>query len=271
MDVLDPERERRAVVVVAHGLNVRATAMRELYEPLRRRGATIVLIRLRGHAHDAAATATERDEWLHVSSSDWIDDWRDGARTGAELAGGVPLVFLGFSLGTLVHLAGMSRGLAEGPAFDRQVLIAPPICVHPTTRLPLVLRPFGPRFLVRSFTPRAIRSQDATSMAAYHAIFELQREVEHATAPARLKLPTVVLMDPRDELVSYRGLLRWIERNGLHDVWEVRAIRKDRSSARSVLHHDAIDARGLGATAIASVNRMIGDVVFGVTADEPAS
>ena len=56
MDVLQAHGEEKAVVLVAHGLNLRAHALRDLYEPLRERGATIVVLDLTSMRVSAAST-----------------------------------------------------------------------------------------------------------------------------------------------------------------------------------------------------------------------
>ena len=110
MEVLEPAGQSYAVVLVAHGLNLQAHAMREVYEPLLQRGATIVLLRLRGHVMEGAPDAEVLEEWRSVEPRAWLNDWRAAVRVADQLASsrGVPLVFVGYSLGTLVHVHGLA-------------------------------------------------------------------------------------------------------------------------------------------------------------------
>jgi hypothetical protein len=223
------------VVLAAHGLNMRSYALRELFEPLREQGATIVMIRFRGHARADEANASLREEWKTVDAQEWMDDWREGVQVARSLAAGLPLVYLGYSLGALVHLAGLVMEPETTKLFRRQILLAPPIQVRLMTRLVQLLRPLGRGFLLRSLSPRDIRSHDGTSLAAYGSLFTLRRLVSAEESGEPFRIPTLVLMDRRDELVSHAGLNRWIGSRGLRPFWQVHTIRKD-GSARSRIH-----------------------------------
>ena len=252
------------VVLVAHGLNLRADALRDLYEPLRRRGAAIVVLRLRGHARDSVADATLREEWRTIDATAWVDDWRASARVAEELAvrRGVPLVFLGYSLGALIHVYGLATSERQDSPFQRQVLLAPAVRVRRRTRLVLLFRPLGRRFIVPSLTPAEIRSHGGTSIAAYQSLFGYEAALSALDDPKRVKIPTLVLMDPGDELVSLQRLNEWIERHGLRPEWRMRALAKDSDTATSRVRHHIITERGLGSAAFAALTKTIGDALI---------
>jgi esterase/lipase len=264
MDVLDARGVEKAVVLVAHGLNLRAHALRDLYEPLRDRGATIVVLQLRGHARDAAADAQTREAWKSLDASEWVEDWRSAVERATELsaARGLPLAFLGYSLGALIHVYGLASGQLGRNPFVRQVLLAPALRVRSRTRLVLLFRPFGRRFTVRSFAPPDVRSHDSTSMAAYESLFDLEAALSALPEPRRLKIPTVVAVDPGDELVSHRRIVEWIDRNGLRPEWRVHTLAKDADTARSRIRHYVINERGLGAPAFRALTSLIADVLI---------
>ncbi|MFN8573308.1 MAG: alpha/beta hydrolase [Gemmatimonadaceae bacterium] len=256
MDVLEAVGPRRAVVVVAHGLNVRPDAMRELYEPLRSSGATIVRIALRGHAG-----ADDRDVWGTLTADDWYRDWQEAVRTARALAIDVPLTFLGFSLGCIVHLAALATRDRGVLPFTRQVLIAPPIEVHRVVRLVQAFRIFGGRFRLPSFTPKAIRAQQGTTVAAYEALFAVQRQLIGVSDTTCLRIPTLLVLDPRDELVSYGRVLRWAAHHRLTPTWDVLTLRAGKP-APAGLHHDMIDERSLGPVDYAAINERIAATIF---------
>ncbi|MEP7345981.1 MAG: alpha/beta fold hydrolase, partial [Gemmatimonadaceae bacterium] len=235
MDVLESHGECKVVVLVAHGLNLRAHALRDLYEPLRERGATIVVLRLRGHAGDSVGDAPVLEEWKTIDATVWVEDWRESARVAEELATsrGVPLAFLGYSLGALIHIYGLATSDRAVNPFQRQVLLAPAVRVRHRTRLVLLFRPLGMRFIVPSLTPVEIRSHGGTSVAAYRSLFGYEAAMSMIEAPTRIKIPTLVLMDPGDELVSQRRISEWIERNGLRPEWRMVALTKDSATAKS--------------------------------------
>ena len=245
--VLDSTGAPRIVVLVAHGLNQRSDAMRELYEPLRLQGACVVLARFRGHRAGAPADAATVEAWRTVEWGDWGDDWLAAARIAQQLAEThrVPLTFLGFSLGGLVHVHHLATGTGV-PVFVRQVLLAPAIRVHPRSRAVRAFRALGRRFLVPSLAPEAVRSHGGTSVAAYEALFRYESALDVVPHPDRLRIPTLVVIDPRDELASAPRLVDWIAAHGLESSWHVHAIEKDMTTARSRLRHYVTDEAGLG-------------------------
>lgn len=256
MDILEPDGPRRAVVLVAHGLNVRAQAMRDLYEPLRAAGATIVSLSFRGHALSDRGT----EAWASVSAEAWFGDWSEGVRAAQARAKDVPLTFLGFSLGCIVHLAALAAS-GTPSAFARQVLLAPPIHVRPTVRCVRLFRAFGRHFRLPSFTPKAIRAQNGTTVGAYEALFAVQQQLQSCQNTDALRVPTLLVLDPRDELVSYGRVLRWVMEHQLVPPWQVLAIREGQP-APSGLHHDMIDERSLGPRDYAALTARISAAIM---------
>ena len=271
MDVLEAHQACKAVVLVAHGLNLRAHALRALYEPLREQGATIVVLRLRGHARDSAGDAATLEEMRSIDATQWVEDWRDSVRVAEDLATarGVSLSFLGYSLGALIHVYGLSTGQLEHNPFGRQVLLAPAVRLRPRSRLVRLFQPLGMRFILPSFARREIRSYRATSVGAYMALLGLEADVSVLDDAARVKFPTLVLMDSGDELVSHARLVEWIASNGLAPEWQVTAIAKDRTTARSWIRHDIVDEHSLGKSTYEALTRRIVRALIEGEMDEP--
>lgn len=247
MDVLDPPCAPRAVVVAAHGLNQRAAALRPLYERLRARGAVVVVLCLRGHRRDDEDETESIAAWRAVTKAHWLADWQEATAEGEAQAvrHAIPLTYLGFSLGALVQVHAMAHAAAP-PPYVRQVFLAPAIRVQPQVHAIRVFRPLGAGFLLPSLTPAPIRSHPATSVAAYESLFHLEGEVAVMEHPERLRIPTLVLIDPRDELVSASRISAWIERHGLGETWRVQHVAKDTTTTRSRVHHYITDGTGLG-------------------------
>jgi alpha-beta hydrolase superfamily lysophospholipase len=259
MDVLEAHGDCKTVVLVANGLNLRARALSALYEPLRDRGAAIVVVRLRGHAGDSTADAATIEELLSIDATHWIEDWREAAGVADDYAAArhLPLTFLGYSLGALVHVAGLATGQFDRNPFCRQVLLAPAVRVRPRSRLILAFRLLGRRFVLPSFVRRDVRSHFGTSVGAYDALLRLEAGLDILQDPSRVSIPTLVLMESRDELVSRRRLVDWIQRNGLQVQWHIEEIAKEWATARTWFRHDIIDADGLGKEGYEALTRRI--------------
>ncbi|MBC7896252.1 MAG: alpha/beta hydrolase [Cytophagaceae bacterium] len=248
MEVIECADRPRAVVMLAHGLNQRASALRPLAEALRSRGASVVLVAFRGHRIGDEVDAVSLEDWRQVTWDHWREDWREGAITGGALAAslGVPLYFVGFSLGALVHVHELVAGEPLSRSFDAQVLLAPAIRVHARSRLVRIFRFLGPRFLVPSLAPVPVRSHRGTSVAAYEALFRYEAALAGVERPERLHLPTLVLMDARDELVSVDGLRAWIAIHDLGAHWRLESVEKDRATAGYGPRHYITDEVGMG-------------------------
>lgn len=248
MEVMESAGRPRAVVLLAHGLNQRASALRPLAEALQARGASVVLLAFRGHRRDDEVDAGTLEAWRRVTWNEWREDWLEGATTGGTLAArhAVPLYFVGFSLGALVHVHELVAAEPLPRGFDRQVLLAPAIRIHPRSRLVRLFRVLGSRFLVPSLAPMPVRSHRGTSVAAYEALFRYESALAGVQQPERLRLPTLVLMDARDELVSADRLRTWIATHDLGAHWRLESVEKDRATAGYGLRHYITDEIGLG-------------------------
>ena len=78
-----------------------------------------------------------------------------------------------------------------------------------------------------SLSPHVIRLRPAahsrTPIAAYNALFETLDHFESHLGP-RLNLPTLVVMDPGDELVSLGGIRKLAETHNL-DQWRFHPVQ----------------------------------------------
>lgn len=239
-----PAASPRAVVVVGHGLNMRSAAMDQLCSPLLSGGAAVVRVTWSGHLVDGEPTEALLARWKGITSQDWKADWMVAQGEGAALARrhDIPLTYLGFSLGGLLQ----TRMLLDSDVrVDRQVLLAPAIRLRWRVHALQGVRRFPGRLVVPSFAPRAIRSHPGTSVAAYSALFGLETSLDVVPVPERLKLPTLVFMDPDDELVSQTRLERWIHQNGLEAWWQVRPVGGERLIPPYTRHY-ITDGYGLG-------------------------
>ncbi|MCC6317568.1 MAG: alpha/beta hydrolase [Gemmatimonadaceae bacterium] len=248
MEVLAPAARPRAVVLMAHGLNQRASALRPLAQALRDRGASVVLLAFRGHRRDDEVDPRALEAWREITWEQWREDWREATASAASLAAthDVPLCFVGFSLGALVHVYELASEASPPGSFARQVLLAPAIRIHPRSRLVRIFRFLGSRFLIPSLAPMPVRSHRGTSVAAYEALFRYETALAGIDRAERLRIPTVVLMDARDELVSESRLRAWITQHDLDGAWRIESVEKDRTSAGRGLRHYITDEVGLG-------------------------
>lgn len=238
------------VALMIHGLNLQPDRMRPLADALRRWGIAVVLCTLRGHGENYDPLADRTPEMARLATFRQVSysGWRAeviaayAAANTLSQATATPCFLVAFSLGALL---GCELAATTPPVrFDRMVLLAPALALRPHSHLPTLLARW-PTVALRSFAPRTYRGNPATSIAAYSALrtalVSLQR---HATA-ATLNVPTLLLIDPRDELVSLHQMQRWVQRLHLTQ-WRFSLVTKTGHRPDLRFHHLLLDADCVG-------------------------
>lgn len=189
----------RAVTLVVPGLNVIPSAMQALVEWLNDTGSHVFLVKLSGHHADSVSI-------MDVTRSIWETDMLNGYEAARRLAEeqAVPLYFLGYSLGALL---GQSLLLMPGRdiRFDRQVLFAPATAIRKRNYLLKLL--FGwDSLTLPSYAPERYKANKRLPIRIYKIMFEMETELWKAGS---VSVPTLVFLDPRDELISYKKVRRY--------------------------------------------------------------
>ena len=247
--ILEAVGAPRGVALVIHGLNLRPERMLPLADELRGWGIAVVLCSLRGHGENYAPLADSTPEvarlatFRQVSYTGWRAEVMAAYKAAAALAHptAAPLFLVAFSLGALLGC----ELVATTPMvrFDRMVLLAPALALRPHSYLPVVLARW-PALTLRSFAPRAYRGNPATPIAAYSALRTSLRSL-HRHADANLNIPTLVLIDPQDELVSLGAIRRWVQRLHLSQ-WRFSLVDKEAHRADLRFHHLLLDVDCVG-------------------------
>ena len=249
--ILEAMGEPRGVALVIHGLNLKPERMGPLADELRRWGIAVVLCALRGHGENytplagCAPDIARLTTFRQVSYTGWRTEVMAAYAAATALAQptAAPIFLVAFSLGALLGC----ELLVTTPMvhFDRMVLLAPALALRPHSHLPALLGRW-PTLALRSFAPRAYRSNPATPIAAYRALHTALQSLQRH-GDGKLNVPTLVLIDPQDELVSLRGLRRWVQRLYLSQ-WHFYLVKKEAQRADLRFHHLMIDADCVGPT-----------------------
>ena len=241
--------ETRGVALVIHGLNLRPSKMESIIKILTDSGIDALNMSLHGHGenydrHTHKDPARARlAAFKSVSYELWIDEicTAYAAARIRSIKKDVPLFFIGFSLGGLMgtDLLATSHDIQ----FDKMVLFAPALKMHLRNNLIRVLSPF-PRFTIPSYTLASYQSNDGTPMAGYNALFDsLKNFAGHAGS--NLNVPTLVFIDQKDEIVSYRRLKQMVQDENL-DQWQIYIVHKESTGEPVKIHHLIIDAPSTG-------------------------
>lgn len=197
--------------VLTHGLNVAPRVMERLADTLGWPREHCTFVCLPGHGRGSS--------WREVTAARWLDSLQQQYEAAA--ASSEPIVYLGFSLGGLLMPCLLAQGKVPAPA--RQILLAPALAFRGWTLLPSFLStPRLDQLLIPSFTPVYYKATPGVTIGAYKALFALRQQLERAPA-ARYNIPTLVLCDQRDELVSAEGLRAFIHDKQLSE-WQLRIL-----------------------------------------------
>ncbi len=245
---------KTAVTLVAHGLNLKPEAMLPLSSWLTGHGSDVYLIKLSGHHKNSIAIKD-------VTAPVWQTEMLAGYKMAKEASsnGSVPLFFLGFSLGALLGQSMIALTMESAP-FEKQVLLAPAIAVRRRSYLIKLLFFLGKQRVLPSYTPKGYRVNDSLPLLIYDVLFSEERKVLGSGFKG-LNIPTLIIIDPKDEMVSYKRLLRQISRFGLTNYQMIALDHRSKDNRRKY-HHLIIDEKSMGKRNWERVTREIGRFLF---------
>jgi hypothetical protein len=242
---------KAAVTLVAHGLNQKPEAMLSLVKYLSSLGSDVYLVRLSGH-HKDGIPITEV-----TSSSVWQQEMLDGytraERTSAESS--VPLYFLGYSLGALLAQSMIALSMKHTPSikdtpslkhtpFTKQILIAPAFAIHPRSYLVKLFFLFGKQRNLLSFSPVEYRVNDALPLFIYDILFNEEKRVIRAGF-SNANIPTLVFIDRRDELISFKRLQKQISDFNLTN-YRILPLKQNANERKYKFRHLIVDEPTMG-------------------------
>jgi esterase/lipase len=224
------------VTLVVHGLNLKPSKMLALADALVAENQGVVLVSLAGHGKD-------EKEFGKVTRERWLSDVVEGYQEAVvkAKAKGVPVHFLGFSLGGLLGVDLLASGKVQ---FTKMVLLAPALRVHARSRLIRLARILGRSFVIPSRSPEDYRAHSGTTVAAYEALFESIDALPDSSFES-VNVPTRVFVDPDDELVSADKIKELMKKQNLTN-WQFNSVDANKSQTSPKYHHLIIDSKSLG-------------------------
>jgi pimeloyl-ACP methyl ester carboxylesterase len=242
-------RKPRGVALVVHGLNLNPDCMAPLISVLNESEIDCIRLALRGHGDNFCqregldSAASRLEDFKEVSYALWFQEMLTAYSKAQQHAAAnrLPLFLVGYSYGGLIGL----DLLATDPnvAFDRAVLLAPALSLHGWDYAVRLLAPF-PKLVLPTLALVDYPSNLGTPLAAYNALFETLDHFETCIGP-QINIPTLVIINPSDELVSFDGIRRLVEKHRL-DQWRFFPIPHCRSLPHRMFHHMVIDETSVG-------------------------
>lgn len=230
------EEERRGVATVVHGLNQKPSTMDTIVRLLQQSNVDVLRVALTGHHGDSA-------EWKRVTRERWLEDMLNAYDSISERANdrSATKFFVGNSLGALINLDLMEEH-PEHVRYDKMALFAPAIAIRRRCYLMKIAALF-PSLSVPSANLRDYRANGGTTGAAYAALFSSLETLQQRTLQ-HCNIPTLVFIDPNDELVDEHALSTLIN-HGL-DHWSVELVQNERCTLRRKIHHLITDEATVG-------------------------
>ncbi|MGZ3694802.1 MAG: alpha/beta hydrolase [Bdellovibrionota bacterium] len=222
----------KGVVLLTHGLNLKPARMDDLAERLSASGYEVFRPAFTGHCG-------HNKHYLEVDAAHWESDAREfHARTKARAEKlGVPHYLVAYSFSAAVYQA-----MAEELPFDSRVLFAPAISTRFWYPVATVLANAFPRATYKSMNLDGYYANATSGMKAVQAL-------EHFVAGVRRKrrendsTPTLVWVDPKDELVSYKGIRI---QAGRRPNWKLEKVSNAGARMKPAYHHLIINEQALG-------------------------
>ena len=227
----------RGVALVVHGLNMRPSAMDPFCEFLGELGLHSYRITLTGHNEPNTEVFDE---------TVWVDDVIKAYKEVRAEFPNLPTYVVGYSLGGLLVTHTLD-GLSIDMHPDALVLLAPAISLRPLLALLADIGlPPALSWSVPNIAPDLYRRYPITPLFWYSNTLTLSEETQTLQHSQSLKdIPTLIALNPDDELISESGTTEWITRNNLSPAWRTFAIHKD-TEGRHLPEHVIVDERSLG-------------------------
>jgi esterase/lipase len=235
----------RAVAVLVHGLNNKPTVMNPLAGVLNAAGVAVLRVTLQGHdCLDLHALQAVRIE-------DWLYDALRALCVASQYARaqGLPLYYVGYSVGGSLLVDLLQRTGHEDIQVDKMILFAPGIALQPWSAAAVRLAGFLQHIpLLAHWAPylpieakwAEYRCHQGTPLVAYGTRRHSIDHVAQVGLAGLAHIPTLVFIDPRDELVSAAGLRELRHTDNLH-AWHIVEVHKPDAP-----HHLIIDQASVG-------------------------
>jgi esterase/lipase len=228
----------KAVTIAVPGLNMKPTAFLEIVNFLTQKGSDVILVHLTGHRNDSQNLS-------EITRHAWLTDLLEAHHHAGTLVKNnpKPLYLIGFSLGALVNLDVMSHypGIVH---YDKMVLLAPAIALRRRSHLIKFFFPLGRKFGIPSRQPKEYRFRDKTPVQAYKVLLQMKKSIENQNY-LNLNIPTMVVIDENDELISLENLKKIINKDQLTH-WHVYTLDCQYVGKDTGYHHLIIDENTMG-------------------------
>lgn len=214
-----------AVVLLAHGLNLRPDKMDELAGFFIANKCDVLRISL----------GANPDNWENIFEDDYESALRHAQKLDREL------YFVGFSLGALM---GVHYILKHGDhQIKKMALLAPATHTHWYTSIPAILGYLFPSIGLPSLNLENYRERNNTTLNEYKKMRDLQRRIKKELEINTINIDTLLITGPHDELVDNEKLNKFAQSN---PHWSTLEVTNSKSPLIKKYNHLMIDSQAIG-------------------------
>ncbi len=197
------EETLRGLVLLVHGLNLKASRMQALVRVLVDSGYMVGNMTLSGH----------RGDKLEASREAWLRDYERASlalKTLNQEHGGLPTYAVCMSLGALTLVDFVTEHPQHHP-FNKVLMLAPALSLRWYSHVFRAFCRWLPWFPIPSLSHAKDRVYRSLPLRFYTELYKVHDAIFRKLKARPLQLPVTILMDPRDELVSYAGVERLLQ------------------------------------------------------------
>ena len=244
LEELPSSTDFEKILLCAHGLNQNPSALKILLEDLTKLGFKTYLLHLPGHFGEMDYSSLKAKDYYeaHKSSYDYLVQKYNQ-----------PIYFLGYSFGGLIGVHHFDHC-----PFEKMILLAPAIKLHGYTTLLKAVVPYLSR--IKSI---ALGSDEVEARYRYHnngvpaeiysSFFTIYSQNKFKDKSLAKKSEALVMIHPRDELVSSWKLRRWVTKK---TRWKFKTLDNKEAPFRRY-NHLCFDPMTLG---VDSYNTLLKDI-----------
>lgn len=224
-------QNEKATALLIHGLNMRPEKMDAMIDVFNSAEISVLNLTLEGHG-------LEYEAFQNVNKEKWITNFKDAYSELKKYSEPLklPRYLFGYSTGATVALAAEIR--QNQPQFNKRILMSPAIKMTWVSNIVRILFPFSSLSLPSS-NLNDFRRHGSTPMPAYKSLFELADEVSDGPKNRLNNTPTLVIIDPKDEMVSLSSL-RAMKAQKQLSHWDVFTVFTDVDYSKARAPHHSI-------------------------------
>lgn len=230
-------KEPKGIVLTVHGQNLDPAKMDSIGARLNQSGYDIYRVAMTG-------SRGNYEEALTVTREVWLEDLRRAFQETQRWRANkdLPVYCVGFSMGGLMLVAAQVNQAIQ---CDKFVLLSPALVPNmPSWLVTMAEKIIPANFKFPTAVPVEYRRHDHFLIHPNKIIFDIAKEMAESSL-AVANIPTLVMMDPRDELVSYRGLELLAQTKELNN-WKFQTISTDNTELAQPVRHLIVDKTALG-------------------------